>query len=239
MDTNTKYNITREKIEKLLPKGSNYKVTDEVLSLIDNIEKDTGLLQEYAEESILNNLPILREVRVSFKDYVDAVKYVQLKQNMSNNEAWELTFPDKYSKLVQEGRWNSSHVSYYNSRPIVVKLEAQKLLDYKALYAPVFYQQIQVQSRLAAGTDANGNPTSGTVQQLASKTLLELLKPEEANKLDITIGLDDESKSIQQQLMEQLKLSTDAKMKQLESGETIETVQKLGVNLETIEVECE
>jgi len=219
--------LTKEKIEQLLPKGTNHKVTDEVLSLINNIEKDTELIQEYAEESILNNLPILREVRVSLKDYVDAVKYVQLKQNMENHKAWELTFPDKYNRLVQEGRWNSSHVSYYNSRPIVVKLEAQKLLDYKALYAPVFYQQIQVQARLAAGTDANGNPTSGTVQQLASKTLLELLKPEEANKLDITIGQSEEVKSSMDKIHDTLQEIAISQQKALQSGMKIEDIQKL------------
>jgi len=219
--------LTKEKLEAMLPKGTNHKVTDEVMHLISNIEEDTGLLQDYIEDSILCYLPVLREVKVSLKDYINAVKFVTLKTNMDNNKAWAITFPDRYDRLIKAGKFNTSHVSMYNSNPLVTKIEAQRLLSYKAQYAPVFYQQIGVQARLASGEDANGKPTSGTVQQLASKTLLELLKPEETNKIDLTIGQSEEARSSMDKIHDTLTQIAIGQQKALQAGMKIEDIQKL------------
>jgi len=37
--------ITKEKLQRHLPKGSSHKVTDEILNMINQIEDDTGLEQ--------------------------------------------------------------------------------------------------------------------------------------------------------------------------------------------------
>ena len=153
-------NIDKNKLQRMLPKGTSHKVTDEVINLIGSMEADTGLLQDYLEESLLSYLPVLREVKVELKDYVNAIKYCNLKKNMTNSKAWEIVFPERYKKLVDEGRWNSSHPSMYNSSPTVVKIDTQMMLTTHIQYAPVFHKMIMKELELANGVAADGMPVS-------------------------------------------------------------------------------
>jgi len=230
--------IDKEKLQKFLPKGSHHTVTDEVITLINNIEKDTGMLQENIEASILQHLPVLADVKVSLREYIDAVKYITLRSSYgSNNKAWELTFPERYNKLVSEGRWNTSHVSEYNKRAIVVKIEASTLIGFKGFLTPVFYEQIENHRSLANGTDANGKPCSPTVQQAASAKLLDLLAPKDDNRVVHELGLADEAKDFTKLMFEQIKKDSKLQALRYRSGENLEEVQKIGLN--TIEVEID
>ena len=66
------HNIDAEKLRKMLPKGSNHKVTDEVIELIRGMEADTGLLQDYLEESLLSYLPVLGFVEAALSRFLFA-----------------------------------------------------------------------------------------------------------------------------------------------------------------------
>ena len=47
-------NITKEKLQKFMPKGTSSKVTEDIVNIIHNIENDTGVSQEYAEEQVMS-----------------------------------------------------------------------------------------------------------------------------------------------------------------------------------------
>ena len=47
-------NITVEKLKKFMPKGTSSKVTEDIVRIIHNIENDTGVSQEYAEEQVMS-----------------------------------------------------------------------------------------------------------------------------------------------------------------------------------------
>ena len=226
------HSLDKEKLERLLPKGTSHKVTDEIMTLVHSMEKDTGLIQDYLEESFLSHLPVLKDIKVDLDDYINAIKYCNLKRNMSNEKAWEITFPSKYKKLQDEGRWNSSHPSMYNSSKIVVKLDAQMMISANIQYAPLRHEALMKQYELMNGKGADGAFVSAQVQHLAAKSLYELTEPQESAKIELNIGMDDEAKSIQQQLTDQIRRSTDAQIARLNAGEDIGSVQKLGISLE-------
>ena len=231
-ETANEQNIDKEKLQRLLPKGTHHKVTDEIIDLVHAMEKDTSLIQEYMEESLLTHLPVLRGVKVDLKEYVNAIKYCNLKKGMDNNKAWEITFPAKYAKLQKEGRWNTSHVSMYNSSTLVVKLDAQMMIDVKVQYAPLFHQMMLKQLELANGYDAHGNECSPTVQHLAASKILEITAPLEEQKIDIKIGQSDEAKDSQAKMFIEMKRIALNQQALLRKGHSIEDVQRLNLKVE-------
>ena len=233
------HGLDKEKLQRLIPKGTSHKVTEDLMTLVLNMEKDTGLIQDYLEESLLSHLPVLKEIKVDLPDYVNAIKFCNLKRNMSNEKAWEITFPERYEKLKREGRLNTSHSSMYNSSKVVVAIDTQMLLSANIQYAPLRHLSIMKQYELMNGIAADGMAVSPQVQHLSAKALYELTEPQESSKIELKIGMDDESKSIQTKLMEQISKSVDLQMKRLNAGENISDVQSIGVNLDVIEVEVE
>ncbi|MCK5848332.1 MAG: hypothetical protein KAH01_03965 [Caldisericia bacterium] len=229
-------NINKEKLIKILPKGTHHKVSDEIIDLIQSMEKDTGLLQDYMEESFLSHLPVLREVKVNLTDYTNAIKYCNLKKNMDNQTAWEITFPERYRKLEKEGRWNTSHVSMYNSSPLVLKIDAQMALAISIQYAPAFHKMMMKELQLASGWDAHGRETSAMVQHLAASKIIDIAAPPIEQKIALEIGQSAESKNSQQKMIDKMAEIAKNQQKQIEMGMSVEDVQKLNL---TIDVEID
>jgi len=225
-------NIDVEKLKKHLPKGSHHTVSNEIIDLISRMEQDTGLLQDYMEESFLSHLPALREVKADLKEYTNAIKYCNLKQNMTNQEAWEITFPERYKKLIDEGRWNTSHVAMYNRSPLVLKIDAQMALAISIQYAPAFHKMIMKELELANGWDAHGRETSAMVQHLAASKVIDVTAPPVEQKIAVAIGQSDEAKSSQQKMFDQMAEIAANQQKQIEMGMSVEDAQKLNLVIE-------
>lgn len=229
------HNIDADKLKKMLPRGSSHKVTDEVISLINSMEADTGLLQDYMEESLLSYLPVLKEVKVELREYVNAIKFCNLKKSMPNEKAWQIVFPEKYQKLVNENRWNSSHVAMYNRSALVVKLDAQMMVAAHIQYAPMFHASIMKQFELMNGQAANGMPVSATVQHLAASKLAELTAAPVEQKIDLKIGQSDEAKNQQEKTFSKLSEIAKNQRELLAKGHDITEVQKLNMVIDVEE----
>ncbi len=237
-----KQNIDKEKLQRMLPKGANHRVTDEIITLIGSMEEDTGLFQDYMEESLLAQLPILSTIKVDLDDYVNAIKYCNLKQNMSNNKAWEIVFPHRVESLREKGTYESisSHVAMFNKRDIVTKIDAQMMTSAHIQYAPMFHAAVKKQFQLMNGHSAEGTPVSSHVQHLAAKELREITEMPVDNTIELKLGMSEESKSIQQQLIDQISKSVDIQERRLRLGESIGDVQRIGVDLDKpIDIEPE
>lgn len=231
MNSKNQY-LDKEKLMRFLPKGTNHKVTDEIMSLVHHMEKDTGLLQEYLEESLLSHLPVLQDIKVDLPDYINAIKYCNLKRNMSNEKAWEIVFPERYKKLNEEGRWNTSHPSMYNSSKIVVKIDASMIVGDHIQYAPMHHKMMMKQFELANGISADGTPVSPQVQHLAAKTILEMTMQPEDNTVELKIGQSDEAKASQEKIYTEMTKIAKNQQELLKAGHSIEEVQKLNLKVE-------
>jgi hypothetical protein len=227
-----KQNIDKEKLERLLPRGTSHRVTDEIITLINNMENDCGLLQDYMEESLLTYIPVLREIKVDLKDYINAIKYCNLKKSMTNEKAWEITFPDRYKKLKDEDRKISSHVAMYNQSKIVTKLDAQMMVAAHIQYAPLFHEAIMKEASLMRGVDSNGNEVSPHVQHLAASTIIDKLAQPIEQKVDIKIGQSDEAKEGQTKMLNEMRTIARNQQELLKKGHKIEDIQKLNMTIE-------
>lgn len=228
--------ITKEKLESFLPRGVSRKATDEVLTLIKNLERDTHVLQEHMEENVLAYMHVLKEVKVDLKEYVNAIKYCTLKQNLPNTRAWAIVFPDQYDRLVEMKKEHGdkvnidSHASNYNKSKIVTKIDAMMLVPPSILYAPMFHAAVQKQYNLMNGIGArHDDRVSAHVQHLAAKELAEMTKMPEDNTIELKVGMTDEAKRSQDNLFNQMQQLAQNQQKLLEAGHSVTDIQKLGL----------
>lgn len=227
-------NITKEKLKKFLPKGSSHTITDEIINLVESMQKDTGIMQEYMEETLMANMPIISEVKVDLKDYVNAIKYCTLNKDMSNKKAWEIVFPDKMAKLqamkLEMGdKVNiDSHVSNYNKTKIVVALETQMRLHASIMYMPYNHEAMMVRVNLMRGKGANpSDRVSPLVQLQAAEGVYADTKMPEDNTIELKMGMSDKAVSVTEGLMSQISRMADIQLNQLKAGGDIRDVQKL------------
>jgi len=201
--------LTKEKVKKLLGKQCNAKVTDSVMELLNNIEKDTDLDQALMEDRIVSNINVLEGTKGSMPEYINAMKYCTLKQNMSNIKAYTIVFPDRVqaheeTKIRREAEGNplkvslESKVSNYNRGPLIVKIDTQLAIEFSVLYATQRHRALKVLIDLSQGNSAlsaSGEKMTVTpmVQMQAASKIMEELKPSEENKLSIDINVKDDS----------------------------------------------
>jgi hypothetical protein len=223
-------NITKEKIQSFLPRGSSHIVSDKIIDLINNMENDTGLLQEYMEDSFMTHLPMLKGIKVKLEDYVNAIKYCNLKRHMTNDKAWAIVFPKRYDKLVEEGRFNSSHAAMYNQTEIVSRIDAQMHIAASIQYAPYFHASIKKQYDLMNGIGANPDDrVSPTVQHLAAGKLADLTAPEKDNKITMSVEIGANTSNRLASTYNKLNEVAVNQQKLLEAGHSLEEIQKLNI----------
>ena len=239
--------ITKSRLEGLLPKGSKHNISDALLDMVDRMEDDTGLPQEMLEEDVMSYMYILKQApRTSVEELINAVKFCNLKRNHTNEDAWKIVFPDRHEKLTADSKQIANHVSMYNSTKLVQEIDKEMLIPFHIQYMGYANAAIKKQYELMNGRaspNANGEPmtVSPMVQHLASKALLEATKMPETAKIDLTVSKSDEEVSMQQEMNTQLAQLVKMQKARLNAGESIETVQQIGVsfNGDAIEAEIE
>lgn len=221
-------NITREKLKKFLPKGTSIQVTDEVLEMIDNMEKDTGLPQNLLEEDVMSYMHLVGKIGgVGLSELVNAIKFCNLKRNRTNREAWAIVFPKKYDELVAAGKPVDNFVSMYNQSKLVVAIDKEMIVPVHIQYSAYYHSAIRKQFQLMNGVDSNGNDVSAMVQHLSAKTLMELLKMPEDKSIELKIGLSDAAVAQQQELNDSLKKLVEAQSSMFAQGMNAADIQKV------------
>ena len=228
--------ITAERLKQMIPKGCATAVTEDILKIINNMENDTGLPQEYMEEKLMSNMHLLKGRQgVGIEKLINALKFCNLKQNMTNEKAWSIVFPKKYNELVTAGKQVDNHVSMYNKSDLVVEIDKAMLLSACIQYMPENRRAMERLVELMEGKGANEGEKAGPmVQYNAAKTIIEMTTMPEDMNINLKVGMDEESKSIQESLFEQLKRTADIQMAKLQSGASITDIQRLGVKAEKI-----
>jgi len=197
-------NITREKLISMLPKKTNVSVTDAMLRTINSMEEDTGLPQNLMEEDLMSYMYLLgKGKKLSVEQLINAIKFCNLKRNVSNVKAWAIVFPDKYDRLISEGKTIDNHVSMYSGSWLVQKIDEEMLMPVHMQYAAAFHKAMGVNMKMMmgdGGLDADDNPIPVTamVRHLAAKTVLEVTRQPETAKIDIMIGQSDETLAVQE-----------------------------------------
>lgn len=233
-------NITKEKLQKFMPKGTSTKVTDDIVALIHSIENDTGLAQEVAEERLMGSMHLLGKQGITLEKLINAVKYCSLKRHMTNRQAWAIVFPDEYDKIVSSGREVDSHVSMYNSTYLVVEIDKMMIVPFYIMYDKYKHEALETQVNLMRGIGANDDDrVSPHIQHLASKTVYEMLKSPEDNTIELKVGASDAMIAQQQELNDSLSRIIEMQALAFKNGGKAKDIQKVHIKKDEEFVEAD
>lgn len=193
--------ITEEQFKQLLPKQYRGTITQEVMDSINTALSDP-IAAEAFSENLLSYLSVLKDGRFKISDYISAVKYVSLKLlGHSNVRAYFKTFPERHQEFIDRGTSDkdiSSYVAAYNKNKLVNLIMAQTLIPSYVLNQHLYQEALNVQADLML------NAKSEKVKCDAANSLLVHLKPPEATKIELDIGIKEDGiiSSLKEKMLE-------------------------------------
>jgi len=226
--------VTRQQLEKVLPKKHLQNLTDDILDTLNSTITDQSFRQIY-RDNLLGFSNVIKEGKFKLQSYIDAVRYVSFVSTGSNGtQAYAQTFPDRYMRLVQDGASNktiSSYATTFKKTQLVQKIYEQMMIPVHIFNHDVFQRAINVQAGLMT------TALSEKVRTDAANSLLNHLKPPEIKKIEIDVGtkqdksLDDlraatqELVNIQRQQLENKTLTPEQIAKSQIVSEEIEDAE--------------
>jgi len=181
--------LTTEMFVRVLPKQVKTKVTDQMVTDINDLLNDSQLRENF-RDNLLSYTSVMADGKYKIGDYINAVKYVSCKLLGSTNvEAYTKTFPARFQRLVNKGvddKTISAYVAGYNKTQLVNKVLEQTLVPFHVLNADLYQKALNVQANLMV------NANSEKVKSDAANSLLTHLKMPETQKIELDIGIKDD-----------------------------------------------
>jgi hypothetical protein len=170
--------LTREEIEHSLPATLKSAATQQLADRVNTIVSDP-LVAQQVRDNFISYASVLRDGRFKTTDYLNAVVFVSHKlMGMSNQEAYQKTFPKRYAALKAKGvseKDISAYVAAYSKGKLVNLIYEQTLIPVHVLNQDVYQKAINVQADLMI------NASSEKVRSDAANSILtHLAKPKDA-----------------------------------------------------------
>ena len=173
--------LTVDQVEKALPANLKTAATQSLVDQINNIVSDP-LVAEQVRNNFISYTTVLKEGKFKTEDYLHAVTYVSFKlMNMTNQDAYFRTFPQRHAALVAKGTTSkdiAAYVSAYNRGKLVNLILEQTLVPSWVLNQDLYQKALNTQADLMI------NAQSEMVRTTAANSILtHLQKPKEAGPL--------------------------------------------------------
>jgi hypothetical protein len=182
--------ITLEEFRDAMPAHVRKNINPELVDVINNAIADPEQLAVF-RENVIGLTSVMREGKFKITDYLSAVKFVSHRLLGDNQvTSWAKTFPDRYNSLIQRNVDRSeigALCSRYASSKLVILLMGQTMMPTHILNAPLYQKAINVQAELMM------NAKSEKVRSDAAANLLMTLKPPEVQKVELNIGIKEDS----------------------------------------------
>lgn len=165
-------------------------LTQEMVNMINTSIDDTEE-KELVRENFITWIAVLGMGKFKVKSYVNAVKYVTNKlMGDTNRVSYAKTFPTRYTRLLDRGKsieQIAGHVSMYNKSLIVTKIIERTLIPVWIYNSDILQEAINTQAELMRFAK------SETVRMKAAANLIEHLKQPEAVKVDLSVGVSNDT----------------------------------------------
>lgn len=182
--------FTKEEIQAALPAQMKIKVSDELVKKMNGIANDP-LVADEIRGNFIGYTHVLKDGKFKVEQYLEACAYVTYKlMGYTNKDAYGLTFPDRVRDMRAAGKddkYISAFVAAYNQNKLVNIILEQALIPSCVLNQDLYQQALNRQAYLMV------HATSEKVQCEAANSILNALKPAERNKLEVEIGIKDNS----------------------------------------------
>lgn len=222
--------LTLKQVQDSLPVANRNNVSQDMIDQLNALSKDPEEAR-YIRENFISFAQVLQEGRFKVGDYVRAVMYVSHKvMGKSNLESYKCTFPDRYQKMVNEGKPQkdiASNVTAYNKGILVNKVMERAIIPSWILNQDMFQSALNVQHDIMM--DLN---VSDKVRVEAANSLLTHLKKPENNKAEvkIDIALNDGMQALESQLNQ----LANSQLKQIEHDPNISAADVAGQKMKTV-----
>lgn len=234
---NEKTDITKEELISKLPekKGT---ITDEIVAMVNQANNDPAFSPGEFIRTMVDYKDIMLNNRGNMEDYINAIKFCAYLESEDNaTEAYrKARANDEFvsSKVgcdTESAEYRAlTHVaSRYRQSKLVRAILSQTDMPLYLVFQKSRYQAVQVLH------DEMLNAPYSKDRISAAEKLLTHVKAPENVQIELGIGMDSESKSIQQSLNDQLMVVAARQKQLLEQGVSIADVQKLGVRSEIVE----
>ena len=201
VDNANELRITKEMLKKAIPRRLHKNITPGVIKKLNMIQNNPHTAVNF-RENLLGYGQILKNGKFGLTHYINAVRYVSYKMlGASNILAYAQTFPKRYNRLVKKGTSEkdiAAYVSAYNRNKLVNLILEQTMVPTWVLNAELHQKAINAQADLMM------HARSEKVRCDAANSLLTHLKPPEAAKVELEIGVkeDDSIKQLREATLE-------------------------------------
>lgn len=206
--------LTGDQLKAALPDKVKKSVNPSLIAKINKTLSEPELYENY-RDNLLSYGKVMMEGRFKVENYIDAVKYVSHKMMGNTNiDAYSRTFPEKITRFAKEGVVSkdiASYVSAYNKSKLVNLIYEQTMVPSWILNQDLHQKALNVQAELMT------TASSEKVRTDAANSLLTHLKRPETQKIELDIGVKEDS-SIDQLRKATLKLAA-AQREALQAGQ--------------------
>lgn len=179
--------LTIDVLRDVAPKKTRSMITQELVDKINMWNEDPKLL-EGLKDNVLSYIGVLQTGKYRIDEYLNAVRYVSYKLiGHSDIDAYAITFPDRYQRLVDQGVSRTDiapYVSIYRKTQLVVKIFEQTIVPTNVLNAPMHQESLNELMRIGF----NGRSEIARVQALSK--VLDITAPDKTAKLQLDINMD-------------------------------------------------
>lgn len=186
--------LSIEQFKAALPDKVRRNVTQEVVDRVNAVLSNPDMFENY-RDNLLSFSRVMADGKFTIDQYLSAVKYVSHKMmGDSHIAAYSKTFPEKMARFSAQGvdpKDIASYVTAYNKSKLVNLIFEQTLVPVHILNMGMYQEALNIQMDLAR------NAKSEKVRADAANSVLTQLKPPEVKKVELDIGLKEDS-SIQQ-----------------------------------------
>lgn len=210
---------------------------DEINKLIEDPDYGEAFLDQYI--SYFNILD-KGSREWSTPKYMNAIKFFCLVESGYNLvNAYVKVFPGRLQARLNKGqskRDMGGEASRYNASKLVNEIRRVASIPIQLIHRNLLHQSILVTASLM-----NDTSVSPMVRQKAAETLIKELKPSEDSNVNIKIGMSDEAKAQQAQLVDHIGKIALQQQQLLAAGMNIADIQKLNIQIskEPIDVEAD
>lgn len=176
--------------KQALPEKARKNVDAALVQKVNDVLSDPDMYEVY-RENILSYAHVMNEGKFKLTSYIDAVKYVSQKlMNKTNKAAFFATFPAKIQDWTMRGveeKDQASYITAYHKSKLVQILLEQAYIPSWIINQDAYQKAINTQVTLM--TTAN----SEKVRSDAANSILTHLKPPETQKVELDIGVKEDS----------------------------------------------
>ena len=182
--------LTIDQFKAALPDKVKKSINQELIDQINTTLSEPEMYETY-RENLMSYTKVMQEGKFKISEYINAVKYVSHKlMGCTNLDAYSKTFPDKILRFTAQqvaSKDIASYVTAYNKSKLVNLIYEQTLIPSYVLNQDLYQKALNVQADLMV------NAKSEKVKSDAANSLLTHLKPPEVKKVELDIGIKEDS----------------------------------------------